>query len=43
MDKMGGAAQKLAAAPTGGTQPTALTDLLNQYSGYGSPTAAGVA
>jgi hypothetical protein len=31
----------LAAAPTGPGQKTALTDLLNQYSGYGSPTPAG--
>lgn len=42
MEQASASAKNLAAAPTGPGQKNALTDLLNQYSGYGSPTPAGV-
>ena len=31
--------RNLSQAPTGGAQPTALSDMMNQFSGYGSPSA----
>jgi hypothetical protein len=35
---MADTAQKLAQVPTGGGQPNAASDLMNQFSGYGSPS-----
>ena len=42
MREQAATAKDLAAAPTGGEQQTALTDILNQFSGYGSPSPSQV-
>lgn len=42
MQQQSQTAKNLAQAPTGGGQPNALQDMMNQFSGYGSPSGAEV-
>ena len=42
MQQQSETARNLAQSPTGSSQPNALTDMMNQFSGYGSPSAVEV-